>query len=196
MLANAVNLGMTIWIARAPVASNLPLRWIATGLVLFLVCCLQGAIGNTFAFQGLLHFSDFDLSRSQLLLFGVFAFWLFGFVTDLIPPLLKTAWFSRQLCELHFWFSTVGIVMLWAGLLLAESWLIFHSGCSKKERDRLSGAIAALETLSSGASPKGTGRHKLSAAGRARIVAAQRARWGGSNGAKRNSDTGSFGNEN
>ena len=118
LLANAVNLGMTIWIAHAPVASILPLRWIATGLVLFLVCCLQGAIGNTFAFQGLLHFSDFDLSHSQLLLFGVFAFWLFGFMTYLIPRLLKTAWFSRKLCELHFWFSTVGIVMLWADLLL------------------------------------------------------------------------------
>ena len=118
LLANVVNLGMTIWIARAPVASNLPLRWIVTGLVLFLVCCIQGAIGNTFAFQGLLHFTDFEVSRSQLLLFGVFAFWLFGFMTYLIPRLLKTAWYSPRLCELHFWFSIVGIVMLWADLLL------------------------------------------------------------------------------
>ncbi len=119
LLANAVNLGMTIWISRVPVASNLPLRWIATGLVLFLVCCIQGAIGDMFAFQGLLHFTDFDVSYSQLLLFGVLAFWLFGFMTDFIPRLLKTAWYSRKLCELHFWFSTVGIVMLWADLLLA-----------------------------------------------------------------------------
>ena len=119
LLANAVNLGMTIWSARAPVAANLPLRWIATGLVLFFVCCMQGVILSVFTFQGLLHFTDFNLSHSQLLLFGVLAFWLFGFMTYLIPRLLKTAWYNHRLCELHFWFSTVGIILLWADLLLA-----------------------------------------------------------------------------
>lgn len=47
------------------------------------------------------------------------------------------------------------------------------------ERDRLSAAIAALQGVSNGASPKGrtSKRRKMSAAARARIAAAQRARW-------------------
>jgi len=51
-------------------------------------------------------------------MFGVFSLWIQGMMTYLIPRILKTEWYSRELCEWHFWLASGGIVLMSADLIL------------------------------------------------------------------------------
>ena len=52
-----------------------------------------------------------------MVMFGVFAMWLLGVMTYLIPRILKTPWYSHQLLEWHYWLSTIGILVMSADLI-------------------------------------------------------------------------------
>jgi cytochrome c oxidase cbb3-type subunit I len=93
-------------------ATNLPIRWMYTGMVLYFLTCLQCAFQTTLTFQALIHFTDWVVGHAHMVMFGVFGMWLLGVMTYLIPRLLKTAWYSRRLLEWHYWLSTVGIVLM------------------------------------------------------------------------------------
>jgi cytochrome c oxidase cbb3-type subunit 1 len=73
----------------------------------------------TLTFQALIHFSDWVVGHAHLVMFGVFTMWLLGIMTYLIPRLLHTAWYSRTLCEWHYWLSAAGIVVMFIDLTLA-----------------------------------------------------------------------------
>ncbi len=94
------------------VATNLPIRWMYTGMVLYFLTCLQCAFQTTLTFQALIHFTDWVVGHAHMVMFGVFGMWLLGVMTYLIPRLLKTAWYSQRLLEWHYWLSTVGIVLM------------------------------------------------------------------------------------
>jgi cytochrome c oxidase cbb3-type subunit 1 len=93
-------------------ATNLPIRWMYTGMVLYFLTCLQCAFQTTLTFQALIHFTDWVVGHAHMVMFGVFGMWLLGVMTYLIPRLLKTAWYSPRLLEWHYWLSTVGIVLM------------------------------------------------------------------------------------
>jgi cytochrome c oxidase cbb3-type subunit 1 len=98
---------------------NLPIRWFYTGMVLYFVTCFQCALQVTLTFQALIHFSDWVVGHAHLVMFGVFTMWLLGIMTYLIPRLLRTPWYSRELCEWHYWLSAGGIVVMFIDLTLA-----------------------------------------------------------------------------
>ncbi len=100
-------------------ATNLPLRWFYTGMILYFTTCLQCAIQVTLTFQALIHFTDWVVGHAHLVMFGVFSVWLFGIMTYLMPRILGRPWWSRALCEWHYWLSTVGIVVMFGDLVLA-----------------------------------------------------------------------------
>jgi cbb3-type cytochrome oxidase subunit 1 len=52
-------------------------------------------------------------------MFGVFSLWLFGIMTYLFPRLLGRPWWSRSLCEYHYWLSTGGLFVMFIDLTLA-----------------------------------------------------------------------------
>jgi cytochrome c oxidase cbb3-type subunit I len=52
-------------------------------------------------------------------MFGVFSMWLLGIMTYLFPRLLKTEWYSRSLCEWHYWLSALGIGLMSSDLIIA-----------------------------------------------------------------------------
>jgi len=51
-------------------------------------------------------------------MFGVFSMWLLGVMTYLIPRLLGVEWYSRRLCEWHYWLSAVGLFLMAADLIM------------------------------------------------------------------------------
>lgn len=114
-----INFFATIWGSGRAVVTNLPIRWFYTGMVFYFLTCLQCSLQVTLTFQALIHFTDWVVGHAHLVMFGVFSLWLLGIMTYLFPRLLGRAWYSRALCEWHFWLSTVGLFVMFAGLTLA-----------------------------------------------------------------------------
>ena len=114
-----INFFGTIWGSGRAVVTNLPIRWFYTGMVLYFVTCAQCAMQVTHTFQKLIHFTDWVVGHAHLVMFGVFSMWFFGMMTYLFPRLLKQSWYSRSLCEWHFWLSLGGIFVMFIDLTLA-----------------------------------------------------------------------------
>ena len=114
-----INFFGTIWGSGRAVITNLPIRWFYTGMVFYFITCLQCALQVTLTFQEVIHFSDWVVGHAHLVMFGVFAMWQLGMMTYLIPRLLKAEWYSRTLCEWHFWLSATGVFVMFVDLGLA-----------------------------------------------------------------------------
>ncbi len=98
---------------------NLPIRYFYTGMVFYFITCFQCALQVTLTFQKLIHFTDWVVGHAHLVMFGVFTLWLFGMMTYLIPRILKREWYSRTLCEYHYWLSATGLFVMFLDLTLA-----------------------------------------------------------------------------
>ena len=114
-----INFFGTIWGSGRSLITNLPIRWFYTGMVLYFVTCLQCSMQVTLTFQKVIHFSDWVVGHAHLVMFGVFSMWFFGMMTYLFPRLLRREWYSRDLCEWHYWLSAVGIIVMTVDLTLA-----------------------------------------------------------------------------
>ncbi|HUS37890.1 MAG TPA: cbb3-type cytochrome c oxidase subunit I, partial [Pirellulales bacterium] len=114
-----INFFGTIWGSGRTVVTNLPIRWFYTGMVLYFITCLQCALQVTLTFQALIHFSDWVVGHAHLVMFGVFSMWLLGIMTYLFPRLWNTQWYSRTLCEWHYWLSVTGVFVMFVDLGLA-----------------------------------------------------------------------------
>ena len=114
-----INFFGTIWGSGHTVKTNLPIRWFYTGMVFYFLTCLQCAMHVTLTFQKLIHFTDWVVGHAHLVMFGVFSMWIFGVMTYLFPRLLGVGWYSRQLCEWHFWLSAGGVLAMATDLVLA-----------------------------------------------------------------------------
>jgi cytochrome c oxidase cbb3-type subunit 1 len=113
-----INFFATIWGSGRALITNLPIRWFYTGMVFYFLTCLQCSMQVTLTFQKVIHFSDWVVGHAHLVMFGVFGLWFFGMMTYLFPRLLKHDWYSRELCEWHFWLSAVGIFVMAGDLIL------------------------------------------------------------------------------
>ncbi len=114
-----INFIGTIWGSGRALVTNLPIRWFYSGMVLYFLTCLQCSMQVTLTFQKVIHFTDWVVGHAHLVMFGVFSMWFFGMMTYLFPRLLRHDWYSRELCEWHFWLSLVGIVVMASDLILA-----------------------------------------------------------------------------
>lgn len=101
------------------IVTNLPIRWFYTGMIFYFITCFQCALQVTLTFQKLIHFTDWVVGHAHLVMFGVFSMWIFGMMTYLFPRLIGREWYSRRLCEWHFWLSAVGVFVMFLDLGLA-----------------------------------------------------------------------------
>jgi cytochrome c oxidase cbb3-type subunit 1 len=106
---------------------NLPIRWFYTGMIFYFTTCLQCAVHTTLTVQKIIHFTDWVVGHSHLVMFGVFGFWCLGIIVHLWPKLTGNAWYSERLNHWHFWLSAIGLfVMFWdltiAGLIQGFLW--------------------------------------------------------------------------
>jgi len=114
-----VNFFATIWGSSRALLTNLPIRWFYTGMIFYGITCFQCALQTTLTFQALIHFSDWVVGHAHLVMFGVFSMWLLGIMTYLFPRIWRTEWWSRELCEWHYWLSAVGLFVMALDLTLA-----------------------------------------------------------------------------
>jgi len=118
VLTVIVNFFATIRGSSEALTTNLPIRWLYTGIAFYFLTCLQCAFQATLTFQALIHFTDWVVGHAHMVMFGVFAMWQLGVMTYLIPRLLKTPWHSQQLLEWHYWLTTIGIFVMSFDLII------------------------------------------------------------------------------
>ena len=114
-----INFFGTLWGRGRAFFDNLPIRYFYTGMVFYFITCFQCALQVTLTFQKLIHFTDWVVGHAHLVMFGVFSLWLFGIMTYLFPRLYGRPWYSRNLCEWHYWLSSVGLFVMFLDLTLA-----------------------------------------------------------------------------
>lgn len=136
-----INFFGTMWGSGRQVLTNLPLRWFYTGMVFYFITCVQCAMQATLTFQALIHFTDWVVSHSHLVMFGVFGFWILGTMTYLIPRLLHTEWHRRDLCEWHYWLTAAGIFVMFVDLVLAGIFQGFYWASLKPWQDSVDVSI-------------------------------------------------------
>jgi cytochrome c oxidase cbb3-type subunit 1 len=103
----------------APV-TNMPIRWFYTGMVFYVVTCIQCAVHVQFWAQEFVHFTDWVVGHAHLIMFGTFGFWLIGITTDLWPRVLgRQNWWSPALHEPVFWMCTIGLASMFVALTSA-----------------------------------------------------------------------------
>jgi cytochrome c oxidase cbb3-type subunit 1 len=100
--------------------TNLPMRWFYVGMVFYFTTCLQCAFQVTLTFQKIIHFTDWVVGHSHLVMFGVFGFWILGYMTHLLPRLLgASGWYNPNLNAWHFWLTGIGMLVMFLDLVAA-----------------------------------------------------------------------------
>lgn len=100
--------------------TNLPIRWFCLGMVFYCTACLQSALQVTLSFQKIIHFTDWVVGHSHLVLFGVFGFWILGTMVYLLPRVLHArGWYNPELNAWHFWLTGVGLLVMFLNLTAA-----------------------------------------------------------------------------
>jgi len=89
-------------------------------MVCYFITCFQCAFQVTLTFQNIIHFTDWVVGHAHLVMFGVFGFWILGFMTYLWPRLVgATRWYSNKLNAWHFWLSAIGMLIMFFNLTIA-----------------------------------------------------------------------------
>ncbi len=100
--------------------TSLPIRWFYLGMVFYFTTCLQCAFQVTLTFQKIIHFTDWVVGHSHLVMVGVFGFWILGMMVHLMPRLLGAAdWHRPVLNGWHFWLTGIGMLVMFLDLVIA-----------------------------------------------------------------------------
>jgi cytochrome c oxidase cbb3-type subunit 1 len=114
-----INFLATLRGSASAIATNLPLRWMYTGIVFYMITCLQCSFQVLLSAQKIIHFTDWVVGHAHLVMFGVFGFWIFGIIGDLWPRLTGRPWHSARLNTWHYWLTTVGTAIMIVDLTAA-----------------------------------------------------------------------------
>jgi cytochrome c oxidase cbb3-type subunit 1 len=123
------NFWQTLRQGGTEVYKKLPLRWFTAGAISYLLTCLQCALHVTMTVQTHVHFTDWVVGHAHFVMFGTFAFFIFGFVHYLWPTLCgKPGWYSERLNHWAFWLLVVANFVMWislmiSGLIQGSSWI-------------------------------------------------------------------------
>ncbi len=122
-----INFFMTLRGSGHYVLYNLPIRWFFLGMIYYFTTCLQCAYQVTLSAQKIIHFTDWVVGHSHLVMFGVFGLWIKGFITHLWPRLTRRSWYSVRWLDWHFWLVALGMGIMFVdltigGLVQGFSW--------------------------------------------------------------------------
>jgi cbb3-type cytochrome c oxidase subunit I len=108
--------------------TSLPLRYIVTGFVFYILANIQGALMAVQPFNVYIHFTYFIISHSHLALLGGFTILGMGVVYYVLPHVLNKQPYSRGLAEYQYWLVTVGFLIFFSALAIGafiqgQGWL-------------------------------------------------------------------------
>lgn len=114
-----INFFATVVGVKGALRNYMPIRWFYTGMIFYFITCLQCSFQTTLSFQKIIHFTDWVVGHAHLVMFGVFGFWILGFINYLWPKLTGREWYSNRLNEWHYWLSMFGTLIMFLDLLVA-----------------------------------------------------------------------------
>jgi len=129
-VAFMTNFFMTMRGRWGKAASEVPLRFFATGAIFWAITCAQGVAQSFRTFSLYVHFTNWVVGHTHLAFVADYTFWSFSLFYLMIPVLARRPMYSRKLMEWHYWLTTVGMVIfmvsLWiAGLIQGQNWLTY-----------------------------------------------------------------------
>ncbi|GAC1526872.1 MAG: hypothetical protein NVS2B16_35030 [Chloroflexota bacterium] len=121
------NLMLSIYLAtESTVLKDIPLRFVWTSVVLYLVVSLQGSVQAVMSFNRFIHFSDWVIGHSHLAMIGFASFAAMGGLSHLwqcLPGVRQ----SRRMLAWSYWLIVLGLAFMvidltGAGLVQASLW--------------------------------------------------------------------------
>jgi cbb3-type cytochrome c oxidase subunit I len=92
--------------------TSLPLRFVLTGFIMYLLSNVQGALQAVQPFNVYIHFTYFVIAHSHLALLGGFTILGMGVIYYVLPHILNKPPYSRGLAECQYWLVTLGWVIM------------------------------------------------------------------------------------
>lgn len=122
VLAVAINQHV-LWIGNFwAVRESLPLRFIATGALMYTFASVQGSMEAVRAVNTVTHFTHYTVGHAHLGAYAFVAMVLFGSVYYMMPRILNRAWPFPRMINVHFWLVFVGFAIYFIALT-AGGWL-------------------------------------------------------------------------
>lgn len=127
VLTVLTNFFMTMKGRWSMMATDLPLRFVITSAIFYLLTCIQGPFQATRWINWYLHFTQWVVGHAHLALLGTFSFILSASVYYGLPRITGRPWYSQGLIRAHYWLKTLGFTIMMislqvAGLIQAAGW--------------------------------------------------------------------------
>jgi len=108
--------------------TNLPLRFVLTGFIFYILVNIQGALQAIQPFNVYIHFTYFVIGHSHLALLGGFTILGMGVIHYVMPQIFDKPPYSRTLAEWQYWLVTFGFLLFFAAVTTAafiqgQGWL-------------------------------------------------------------------------
>ncbi|MHB1325207.1 MAG: cbb3-type cytochrome c oxidase subunit I [Thermoleophilia bacterium] len=123
----ATNILLTVRGAHRTLIENIPLRFVMTGFVLYILTSFQGSFQALRGTNSYVHFSQYTVGHAHLAFVGGFAFLVVGLAYWLVPKITNVKIYSYNLMRLSFWLIFLGFItfftaMTVAGLVANAAW--------------------------------------------------------------------------
>jgi len=98
---------------------NVPIKFLMTGTIFYLLTCFQGPMHALRAVNAIVSKTDWIVGHAHMAVLGAFSFFAIGGAYYSVPRMLKTRLHSEALADASFWLWLVGglsfFVSLWIG---------------------------------------------------------------------------------
>jgi cytochrome c oxidase cbb3-type subunit I/II len=125
-----INGLLTLRGAWGKVAEEPLLKFFVVGLTFYGMSTFEGPMLSVKSVNALSHYTDWNIAHVHGGALGWVGFMSFGMIYWLVPRLFQTELYSKKLAGMHFWISTVGIVLyvvaMWvSGITQGLMWRAF-----------------------------------------------------------------------
>jgi len=108
--------------------TNLPLRYVLTGFIFYILVNLQGSLQAIQPFNIYIHFTYFIIGHSHLALLGGFTILGMGVLYYVVPHVFNKPVYSTGLAEWQYWLVTFGFLLFFTAVTIAafvqgQGWL-------------------------------------------------------------------------
>jgi len=102
-------------------------RFVISGLIWYLLVCIQGPFQSLPFVQRITHFNNWTIGHSHIAVLGFAGYIALGTMWHILPQIVGRKLYSIKLANLQFWFITTGLtgfffVLTIAGLIQGSAW--------------------------------------------------------------------------
>lgn len=119
VLAFTINIFMTMRGSWRDVHYSIPLRFVVTGAVFYLLTSFQGSTQALRSVNVFVHFTNYVVAHAHLALLGFVSFALFGTVYYIFPRIRGCELYSERLAWIHWWLTFGGFLAFFSVLTAA-----------------------------------------------------------------------------